>query len=92
MNLNRFTEKAQEAIVSAQERAQRAGNPEITGLHLLAALLEQQGGIVPALLPLVNVDPNDLRRRVQQDLTALPRVYAPREPASAGTQNAQRSS
>ena len=74
MNQNRFTEKAQEAIVAAQENARQAGNPEVTGLHLLAALLNQSGGIVPALLPLVNVDPTDLRRRVDQDLAALPRV------------------
>jgi ATP-dependent Clp protease ATP-binding subunit ClpB len=74
MNTNRFTEKAQEALLDAQQRAQNSGNPEVTGLHLLASLLSQTAGIVPAILPFVNVDPTDLRRRVDQDLAGLPRV------------------
>jgi hypothetical protein len=80
MNMNRFTEKAQEALVDAQQRAQNAGNPEVSGLHLLASLLNRSGGIVSAILPLVNVNPTDLLRRVEQDLAALPRVTGATEP------------
>jgi ATP-dependent Clp protease ATP-binding subunit ClpB len=74
MNMNKFTEKAQQSLVDAQQRAQSGGNPEVTGLHLLAGLLDQVGGIVPAILPGVNVNVVDLRRRVEQDLGTLPRI------------------
>src|SRR5919198_828244 len=74
MAVNRFTEKAQEAIIGAQERAQEAANPEIEGLHLLAALLADPDGVATAILRLANVNTDDLRRRVDQALTALPRM------------------
>ena len=45
MNMNRFTEKAQEALVGAQKRAQQADNPQIESLHLLAALLADSDGV-----------------------------------------------
>ena len=47
MNIQKYTEKAQEAIVGAQQLADREGHPEITPEHLLLTLIEQQGGIVP---------------------------------------------
>ena len=50
MNLDRFTEKAQEAIVGAQSMADREGHPEITPEHLLLTLVDQEGGIVPEIL------------------------------------------
>jgi ATP-dependent Clp protease ATP-binding subunit ClpB len=43
----RFTEKSQEALVAAQRLAEDAHNPSLEGLHLLQALLAQDGGIVP---------------------------------------------
>jgi hypothetical protein len=91
MAINRFTRNVQAALVAAQERAQQDGNPEIDGLPLLAALLADPQGVVPAILRLVYADPNDLRRlsvhgpalerRLQQALPAAalrPSVYAPR--------------
>ena len=39
MNLNRYTEKAQESVLAAQQLAERAGNPEVLPEHLLAALV-----------------------------------------------------
>jgi ATP-dependent Clp protease ATP-binding subunit ClpB len=50
MAVNRFTEKAQEALLGAQERAQEAANPEIEGLHLLAALLADRDGVASSIL------------------------------------------
>jgi ATP-dependent Clp protease ATP-binding subunit ClpB len=97
MDMNRFTEKAQEALIGAQERARQAGNPQIEGLHLLAALLADPGGVAAAILRLVNANPDDLRRRVEQDIAALPRVSGAAEPPrpsaefSAAIQRAQRS-
>ncbi len=97
MNMNRFTEKAQTALVGAQERAQQAGNPQIEGLHLLAALLADPDGLTAVLLRLLNANPDDLRRRVDQAIAALPRVSGAAEPPrpaaefTAAVQRAQRS-
>jgi ATP-dependent Clp protease ATP-binding subunit ClpB len=74
MNANRFTEKAQEALLNAQNRAESAHHPQVETLHMLSALLAQANGVAPAILRLANVNPDDLRRRVDQDITTLPRV------------------
>ena len=50
MDLNTLTEKAQEAVVSAQKLATSLNHAEVTPEHLLVALLEQKGGIVPSVL------------------------------------------
>ena len=97
MNMNRFTERAQQALVGAQQRAQEAGNPQVEGLHLLNALLTEPDGVATAILRLVNVAPEDLLRRVDQAIAALPRVSGAADPPrpsaefSAVIQRAQRS-
>ena len=50
MDINRFTDKVQEAVRSAQSKAVRYGNQQIDVEHLLAALLEQEGGLAPSIL------------------------------------------
>ncbi len=50
MNPDRFTIKAQEAIAAAGRLAEQRDNPQVTPEHLLAVLLEQEGGIVPSVL------------------------------------------
>src|ERR671929_531433 len=96
MNMNRFTEKAQAALVEAQQRAQDAGNPQIEGLHLLAALLAPPDGVASAILRLANANPDNLRRRVDQDIATLPRITGATSPPhpsaefSAAIQRAQR--
>ena len=50
MNLNKFTEKAQEAVLGAQNLATDQHHSEVTPEHLLVALVEQSGGIVPSIL------------------------------------------
>ena len=45
MDINRFTEKTQEALRAAQSKAARYGNQQIDVEHLLAALIEQEGGL-----------------------------------------------
>ena len=57
MNIQKYTEKAQEAIAGAQQLADREGHPEITPEHVLLSLIEQQGGIVPEILRKLNADP-----------------------------------
>ena len=50
MNLNKFTEKAQEAVLGAQQLAESLNHPQIEPEHLLVMLVEQDQGVVPALL------------------------------------------
>ena len=50
MRLDQFTVKAQEALTAAQTLAEKSDHPEVTPEHLLKALLEQEGGVVPSAL------------------------------------------
>ena len=75
MNLNKYTEKAQEAILAAQQSGERAGHPEVMPEHLLVALVDQQDGIVPALLGKMNVDPARVRTETQALLAKLPQAH-----------------
>ena len=59
MQADKFTIKSQEAIQAAQRLAHERGNPEITPEHLLAVLLEQEGGIVVPLLAKLGVAPDE---------------------------------
>ncbi|MFO0926909.1 MAG: ATP-dependent chaperone ClpB [Gemmataceae bacterium] len=74
MDLNRFTEKAQEAVLSARNLAMRNGQQQIEPEHLLLALLEQEGGAVPAILEKAGARPDQLRDRVHREVARLPKV------------------
>jgi ATP-dependent Clp protease ATP-binding subunit ClpB len=74
MNLNRYTEKAQEAILAAQRLAEQAGHPEVLPEHLLLALIHQADGIVPAVLGKMNVDSARLGSALGALVNTLPRV------------------
>ena len=50
MNLNKYTQKSREAIAEAQNIAAQYYHQEITGKHLLYALLTQENGLIPRLL------------------------------------------
>jgi ATP-dependent Clp protease ATP-binding subunit ClpB len=74
MNINRFTQKAQEAVVAAQQNAQRNQQFEIQPLHLLQALLDQAEGIVPQILTRAGVDLQQLRTELTGAINNLPKV------------------
>ncbi len=74
MNIDRFTEKAQEALASAQGIATRLQNNEIDAEHILLALLEQSEGLVPQLLKKVGADPAVIHQQIQAALGDRPRV------------------
>ena len=75
MNINRFTEKAQEALAAAQGAAEQANHPQIEPEHLLAALIAQPGGVVPDVLRKLQVEPAAVGSDVQQQLAKLPKAY-----------------
>jgi ATP-dependent Clp protease ATP-binding subunit ClpB len=77
MNLNRMTQRAQEALAAAQENAQESAHSQIDMEHLLLALLEQQEGVVPAILEKMDARPSELVERVRAYLAKQPRVQGP---------------
>ena len=81
MNLNRYTEKAQEAVLGAQQLAERAGQPEVAPEHLLLALTAQRDGIVPALIGKMQIDPTGFGLKAQGLVDVLPRVTGGAQPA-----------
>jgi ATP-dependent Clp protease ATP-binding subunit ClpB len=72
MKLDRFTEKAQQAIADANEAAFLKGHAEVTPWHLIAALVDQEDGLVPALFQKMQIDPARVRTVVAQRLDAMP--------------------
>ncbi len=77
MQMERFTIKAAEALQQAQQRAQSAGHPELTPLHLLAALISpsvSDGGIVVPILQKAGCPVDQIRSMVESELGRLPKV------------------
>src|SRR5580658_4526437 len=80
MDMNRFTEKLQEAIRAAETKATRYGHQQLDVEHLLASLLEQEGGLASSVLSRAGVNLDTLRPRVEQGLDRLPKVSGPSGP------------
>src|SRR5947207_1168489 len=70
---NKLTEKSQEAIISAQQRARDNGHSQIDVEHLAAALLEQQGGVVPSVFTALGVQPTQLSSALGTELERQPK-------------------
>ena len=84
MQPDRFTIKSQEAIQAAQRLADERRNPQTTPEHLLAVLLEQDGGIVVPVLRKLGVDPAAVRQSLSAALDALPTLSGSAQPDPAG--------
>jgi len=85
MRFDRLTTKSQEALAAAQERADRAGNPEIQPEHLLMELIEQKEGAVRPALEAAQVPVDKLRRAVEARLKQLPRVTGSQQKTALST-------
>ncbi len=72
MNLEKLTQKSAEALNSAQGLALTENHPELTTLHLLQALLEQDQGLTAQVLAKIGVDVNALKSRLSDELGKLP--------------------
>ena len=70
--MDKLTTKSQEALAAAISAASEAGNPQVEPLHLLEALLGQQGGVAVALLDAMGIDRADVANRTRAAITALP--------------------
>jgi ATP-dependent Clp protease ATP-binding subunit ClpB len=75
MNLNKFTEKAQEAVIGAQQLAESLNHPQIEPEHLLVTLVEQDQGVVPALLRKMQLDPTAIAREARGAIGRQPQVH-----------------
>src|SRR5215472_8227563 len=80
MDVNRFTEKLQEAVRSAQSIAVRHSHQQIDVEHLLAALLEQENGLAPSILAKAGLNTDVLARRLAAELDRMPKVSGPSGP------------
>src|SRR5437763_1128529 len=74
MRFDKFTIKAQEAVVRAQEFAQQHDHSELLPLHLLAALLSEEGGVVAPLLQKVGANAQRIQQIVTGELDRLPKA------------------
>ena len=88
MNIDRFTEKAREGLLAAQQRAEQSGHPQVDPEHLLTALVEQSDGIVPGVLRKLSVEPSSVLEGVQIALGKLPTTQGGAQPALSPRLNA----
>jgi ATP-dependent Clp protease ATP-binding subunit ClpB len=75
MNLNKFTEKAQETVITAQNLATELNHAEVTPEHLLVALLEQSGGVAPSVVRKMALDPATIAGGARELLKNMPQAY-----------------
>ena len=74
MNMNQLTQKTIEALQNAQRLAVEYSNQAVEQEHLLAALAQQEQGLIPQLLTTLGADPNAFAQAALQKVEALPRV------------------
>jgi ATP-dependent Clp protease ATP-binding subunit ClpB len=77
MDLNRFTEKSQEAVAAAQSLAVRHSHQQVDVEHLLLALLEQERGLAPSILNKADVPVANLAGKLKEELARMPKVAGP---------------
>src|SRR5687768_4742897 len=80
MDINKYAQKAQEAIIGAQQLADRDGHPEITPEHLLLTLVEQRDGIVPSVVSKLQADPAAIAVALRTELGRQPRAHGGSQP------------
>ena len=83
MQADRFTIKTQEALQAALALAPERRHSQVTPTHLLAALLDQEGGLVTPVLSKIGVSVGQLRADVEAQLAALPTLSSEAEPTTA---------
>lgn len=74
MRTDRFTQKATEALASAQQLAESEGHPQLEVAHLLLVLVEQPDGVVPHALQRLAVSPPTIAEALRTELAKLPKV------------------
>ncbi len=83
MKFDRFTEKAQEALITGQNLAQQFNHSQVDADHLLLALLGQPDGVPATVLSRIGVNTGALRARLEQELSRRPKVHGGQDPTIA---------
>jgi ATP-dependent Clp protease ATP-binding subunit ClpB len=76
MNAQNFTQKSLEALNTARSMAEESRNSSVMPEHLLYALVDQDGGLIPSLLGRMGVDCNEVLSELDTAISALPKVGA----------------
>ena len=85
MRLDRYTQRAQEAVLAAQETAATYDHGQVEPAHLLLALLVQPEGVVPEIVEQMGLSPQTLQGQIEADLARRPKVYGSNvQPAVSG--------
>ena len=79
MNLNNYTQKSLEAVQSARDLAVQNGHQQLEQVHLLLALLQQDGGLTPQLLKKMEITVESLEAAAAAELRKIPSVKVSRE-------------
>ncbi len=79
MNFQNYTQKSLEAVQTAQAMAQENRNNNLMPEHLLYALIDQDGGLIPSLLGRMGADCNGLLAELDSAIAALPKLGSPSE-------------
>ena len=79
MTFNNYTQKSLEAVQSAQNIAVQHSNQQLEQIHLLLALLQQDGGLAPQLLRKMGVNAESLEAAAKAEVRNLPTVTGSRE-------------
>jgi ATP-dependent Clp protease ATP-binding subunit ClpB len=81
MDINKYTEKAQEAVLAAQRLAEQMSHAQLEPEHLLVALVEQREGIVPEVLRKMSADPAQIAQAARDLLARIPQAYGGSQPS-----------
>ena len=79
MNFNTYTQKSLEAVQSARDLAVRSGHQQLEQIHILLALLSQEGGLVPQLLRKMDITVESLEAAAKAELRRIPSVKTSRD-------------
>ena len=79
MNFQNYTQKSMEAVQNAKNLAIQNSNQQMEQVHLLVALLQQDGGLVPQLLKKMDVTVESLEAAAKTELGKVPAVTGSRE-------------
>src|SRR5436309_1830625 len=80
MDLNKYTQKAQEAVVAGQQLATELSQAQIEPEHLLVALVEQREGIVPEVLRKMGIEPAQIAKAARDLVNKIPQAYGGAQP------------
>ena len=72
MDLNKFTKKSLEVVEASQKEAIKRGNPQLEEIHIHSAIVNQQDGLIPRVLSLMDINMDLLRSDLERELSSLP--------------------